>query len=86
MANLEQNGEKKQVEKDFTLQETNLMQFKLSKDSGKGISDWIQENGENFRKIIDARPDLVNLYRASQEKTLEFIKEELEKMKTGRSN
>ncbi len=41
--------------------------------------DWIAENGENFRKIINENPKLADAYEKNPEATKAKIKKELEK-------
>ena len=42
---------------------TNLIQIELIKDSHEEPAAWIAKNSENFRKLLEANPSLIEDYK-----------------------
>ncbi len=59
--------------------ETILIQAKLIKKSKEDSFDWILKNAEDFRKIIEANPNLIKEYQENPEAVENFINEQLQK-------
>lgn len=62
----------------FSLEETNLIQIDLIKDSGKDPEEWIEDYSEKFREYVSLHPELVELYRKSPADAELLIKKALE--------
>ncbi len=71
---------------------TNLIQFELIKESHEDPVVWIEKNSENFRKLLEANPNLIEDYKkvADDEKKksafLEFISGALEDVLAGENS
>jgi hypothetical protein len=59
--------EKSNPDKSFSFQDANLMQADLIRRSGIVPLEWVGKNAPAFRKIIESKPDLVELYRQNSE-------------------
>lgn len=59
--------------------ETILIQAKLIKKSKEDSFDWILKNADDFRKIIEANPNLIKQYQENPEAVENFINEQLQK-------
>lgn len=42
---------------------TNLIQFELIKESRENPAVWVEKNSENFRKLLQANPNLIEDYK-----------------------
>lgn len=68
---------------------TNLIQLELIKISHEEPLDWIKNNSENFRKLLEANPNLIEDYRKvaddenKKEAFLKFVASALEDIASG---
>lgn len=55
---------------------TNLIQRELIQNSHEDPMEWVVKNSANFRKLLEANPDLIEKYKAAsgdKEKKAQFL-------------